>query len=76
MVVTVDTPSYVTDVWLLCRVYHVYNGLDHLFLVDSVHVRAPVDRPGGRLVRDSEHNWRHRYRCSGLTGTGGHRDVA
>ena len=94
MVVTVDTSGYVTDVWLLSTVYHVYNSLDHWFLVhsvdnwcvcyytghrplvDSVRVCALVDRPGGCLVRDGVHNCRLRYRCGGVTSTGGHRDVA
>ena len=67
------------DYWLLVHsvdnwcVRH-YTG--HWLLVDSVGVCALVDRPGGCLVRDSVHNWRLRYRCGGLTGTGGHRDVA
>ena len=94
MVVTVDTSGYVTDVWLLSTIDHVYNGLDHWFLVhsvdnwcvchytghwllvDSVRVCALVDRPGRCLVRDGVHDCRLRYRCSGLTGTSGHRDVA
>ena len=94
MVVTVDTSGDVTDVWLLSTVDHVYNGLDHWFLVhsvdnwcvchytghwllvDSVRVCALVDRPGRCLVRDGVHDCRLRYRCSGLTGTSGHRDVA
>ena len=36
MVMTVDTPGDVTDVWLLSAVDHVHNSLDHWLLVHSV----------------------------------------
>ncbi len=53
MVVTVDTSGYVTDVWLLSTVYHVYNSLDHWFLVHSVDNWCVRHYTGHWLLVDS-----------------------
>ena len=53
MVVTVDTPGYVTDVWLLSAIDHVDNGLDYWLLVGSVDNWCICHYTGHWLLVDS-----------------------
>ena len=48
-----DTSRYVTDVWLLCAVDHVHNGLDHWLLVHGVDNWCIRHYTGNWLLVDS-----------------------